>query len=244
MIEHAKESGHWYKKDGTPAYTIIGKNGKERNTTLRDARKENLLPSVTSIIRLAAAPGLENWKAQQVLMSALTSERKPDETEEQYISRIISDANEQSLKARERGTLIHAYVQSGFEGETLNSEAYKYYLSAKNTIEDDLNVEMDWICEMPFAADRYGGKIDLRSPEYIIDIKTTEKDLTEIKTWDEHAMQLAAYRSGQQKCGILYINVNTAESKLIWIDEEELQKGWKCFNALLDFYYAKTGLGG
>ena len=29
------ESGHWYTREGEPMYTIIGANGKERNTTLR-----------------------------------------------------------------------------------------------------------------------------------------------------------------------------------------------------------------
>ena len=33
------ESGHWYTQEGDPMYTVIGANGKERNTTLRDARK-------------------------------------------------------------------------------------------------------------------------------------------------------------------------------------------------------------
>ena len=32
------ESGHWYTQEGEPMYTIIGANGKERNTTLRDAK--------------------------------------------------------------------------------------------------------------------------------------------------------------------------------------------------------------
>ena len=39
------ESGHWYTQEGDPMYTIIGANGKERNTTLRDAKKEKLVPS-------------------------------------------------------------------------------------------------------------------------------------------------------------------------------------------------------
>ena len=33
------ESGHWYTQEGEPMYTIIGANGKERNTTVRDAKK-------------------------------------------------------------------------------------------------------------------------------------------------------------------------------------------------------------
>jgi hypothetical protein len=38
----SKESGHWYcAVTGQPRYTTIGKNGKERNTTLRDAKTDN-----------------------------------------------------------------------------------------------------------------------------------------------------------------------------------------------------------
>ena len=29
----AAESGHWYTRDGVPAYTTIGVNGRERYTT-------------------------------------------------------------------------------------------------------------------------------------------------------------------------------------------------------------------
>ena len=36
------ESGHWYTKEGEPMYTIVGANGVERNTTLRDAKSLEL----------------------------------------------------------------------------------------------------------------------------------------------------------------------------------------------------------
>ena len=58
----SSESGHWYTQEGEPMYTIVGANGKERNTTLRDAKKDNLVPSVTTVLSLVAKPGLENWK--------------------------------------------------------------------------------------------------------------------------------------------------------------------------------------
>ena len=41
------ESGHWYTQEGEPMYTIIGANGKERNTTLRDAKKPFQFDSVS-----------------------------------------------------------------------------------------------------------------------------------------------------------------------------------------------------
>jgi hypothetical protein len=72
--EKPSESGHWYKKDGSPAYTTIGKTG-ERATTLRDARKLGLLPSVTTINGMLSKAGLDTWKQQQVLLAALTLPR-------------------------------------------------------------------------------------------------------------------------------------------------------------------------
>ena len=61
------ESGHWYTQEGEPMYTIIGANGKERNTTLRDAKSLGLVPSVTTIMGIIAKPSLETWKQKQLL---------------------------------------------------------------------------------------------------------------------------------------------------------------------------------
>ena len=122
-----------------------------------------------------------------------------------------------------------------------------FYFNPHWTIEKYCG-DCEWATEKSFATKRYGGKVDLHNDEYLIDIKTTEKDLTTIKTWDEHAMQLSAYdygmprqkANGYRQCGILYINVLNAESKLIWLSEEELQRGLECFMALIDYWYAKN----
>ena len=39
---------HWYDKEGNPQYEIEGKTGM-RNTTLRDARKYEWVPSVSTV---------------------------------------------------------------------------------------------------------------------------------------------------------------------------------------------------
>jgi len=88
------ESTHYYRIDGTPVYTVIGKNGKERPTTLRDLKKMgDLVPSVTSIIKLAARPMLQQWIIDQHILACLTTERYENESEEAYIARIKADAN-------------------------------------------------------------------------------------------------------------------------------------------------------
>jgi hypothetical protein len=240
---HAQESGHWYDKNGKEAHSYINKKGEEKPTTLRQARTEGLVPSVTSIIRLAAAPGLDAWKADQVIMAALSLPRVPDETDDEFVARIKLDAKEQAKKAAEKGTEIHARVQTGFE----TGSGDVFYHSAKTTLYDTLGQQMWWISEKSFAVDGYGGKVDLHSPDVIVDIKTTSKPLEGLKIWDEHSLQLAAYRHGlgmdDARCFILYIHTETAESKLIELDSKELEKGFKMFVALKDYFYAKTGLG-
>ena len=108
----AAESGHWYSADGSPAYQIEAKNGNLRAVTLRDARKLNLYPSVTTIIRSAAAPGLEAWKTKQAVLAALTLPRQPEETDESFVGRVLVDGREQARKAAELGTNIHAAIEA------------------------------------------------------------------------------------------------------------------------------------
>lgn len=248
MSSYATEQGHWYDENGNPAYTIVGKNGKERPTTLRDARKLNLVPSYSMIARCAAQPGLDAWKQDQTILAVLTLPRIEGESEQDYIARIKEDAKATAAKAAERGTQIHAWIEQGFRGD-MEPQGVPYFKSALATIEKDCG-DCEWHTEKSFATKRYGGKVDLHNDEYLIDIKTTEKDLATIKTWDEHAMQLSAYDygmphgskllTGYRQCGILYVHVRTAESRLIWLSEEELQRGLECFMALIDYWYAKN----
>ena len=113
----ASESNHWYTRDGAPMYTVEAAKGGQRNTTLRDARKLNLVPSVTTILNVAAKPGLTQWLQKQVLLAALTLPRMSGEPEEDFIARIIDDSKEQGRAAADAGTEIHASIQGFYEGE-------------------------------------------------------------------------------------------------------------------------------
>lgn len=248
MADFATESGHWYHKEtGEPCHTIIGKNGKERNTNLRDARTLGLVPSVTFITRLASAPGLDMWKQDQTILACLTMPKIENESESDYIKRIKEDARSHAKQRADEGTEIHGYIERGFRGEMpIGETGHPYYQSVWDMLFAECGLQ-EWKPEKSFASwVGYGGKVDLHNDEYLIDFKTTEKELESLKTWDEQHMQLAAYDAGLggviRKCGILYVHTKTAESRLIWIDEKDLLKGFKCFYALLDFYYAKTGL--
>ena len=101
-----------------------------------------------------------------------------------------------------------------FEGWQPPHEEMRYWYSVKETLNKECGAQ-EWQCEKSFATERYGGKIDLYCGDFLIDVKTTDKPVDGLKTWDEHHMQLAAYDNGigpaevMRQCGILYINTTT-----------------------------------
>lgn len=239
----AGESGHWYDKDGKPCYEIRGANGKMRPVTLRDARKLNLRPGVTGIIKCAAAPGLEKWKRDQVLMSALTLPRIDGESLDDFSRRVYADSEAQGRKARERGTEIHAEIEAALHGN--------YATSFAAPVLDWLHKRFPgthWHPERSFASPLgYGGKIDLHAPGIVVDFKTKDfgpEDVGTVKGYDEHAMQLVACSQGlgEPMFPVVLLNlfVSTRVPGLIvpveWPDYEERMRAWSMFTSLLNYW--------
>ena len=243
--EKLSESGHWYKKDGSPAYTTIGKTG-ERATTLRDARKLGLLPSTTGVIRQLSSAGLDLWKQQQVLLAALTLPRLPDEPETEWLKRVMQDSRATGREAAERGTAIHAIIQTWFEGVYV-PEKPPYINKILETLENAFGKQL-WLSEKSFGHPLgYGGKCDLMAKTgFVVDFKTKDTDLDKVDVYFEHEMQLAAYREGlgvpTARCAIVFVNGTTDQVKLIEIEQDRLQKGWECFEHLLRVYQIKNGI--
>jgi hypothetical protein len=246
-MTHAAESLHWYDREGKPAYTVKARDGSDRPATLRDARKLNLVPSVTAIIRCASAPALEIWKQQQVLMAALTLTRLQDEPEQAYLSRIMADSREQAKKAAERGTAIHAAIQGHYENEPPGEGMWPYVQGAVRAVREWM--DDSWTPERSFSHPLgFGGKIDLSGSSSVLDFKTkefTEETIGTLKTWDEHSMQLAAYRHGLgmdgARCAIAYVSTTVPGLvKVLEISQEDLAKGWTMFYSLLHYWQAKS----
>jgi hypothetical protein len=237
------ESTHWYDVDGNPRYTIIGKNGNERATTLRDARQLNLYPSVTSIIKVAAAPGLENWKIDQALLAALTLPRLEDESLDDFMARAKRDAREQGLKAAERGTEIHAAIELGFS-TGFESDAYN---AVRAALEERWPGE-EWIAESSFAHSLgFGGKIDLYTESGIfVDFKTKDNLDTSDPSklvYDEHGMQLSAYAMGKAvgnpiRASVFVDRVDVTKVAVhVWDSMSHYQHS-KMFTSLLEYWQA------
>src|SRR5690348_5494109 len=86
------EGGHWYDRAGNMVETVTGANGQQVKPDLRHARKLGLLPGVTSVIKVQAAPGLVNWLVDQALMAALTLPRIEGESLDDFKARAKRDS--------------------------------------------------------------------------------------------------------------------------------------------------------
>jgi uncharacterized protein Usg len=250
IIVQTPDNAHWYTStDGAPRYTVKAKDGSDRPTTLRDARTMNLVPSVTTILKVHAKPGLEVWKNEQMLLAALTLPRAQGESEKSFISRVVADSKETAKAAAGRGTLIHESIEKWYCGDKdvrhpVIADAFEKHVT-------DHFGQQDWIAEKSFASQLgFGGKVDLHCPNVVIDAKTKEFGPSdEVAGYDEHLMQLAAYRHGlglpSARCANVFASVShPGLIKIVEWSDKDLQKGWEMFTCLLNFWQLKHDFGG
>jgi len=258
IIARASEQTHWYRQDGGPQYTVPAKDGSDRPTTLRDARKMDLVPSVTTILKVAAKPGLEQWKLEQMLLAAMTLPQLPDEPEKAYIARIVADSKETGKQAAELGTRIHESIESWFDGQK-NVQHKEIALAFEETIFNHFKTHpfQKWLTERSFASPMgFGGKVDLycepdeHAPTgIVIDAKT--KDFgpdDKLDAYDEHLLQLAAYRHGlgipHARCANVFVSrSHNGLVKVVEWSEEDLVRGWEMFQCLVRYWKLKNNFG-
>lgn len=258
IIVRSAESVHWYQQDGAPQYTVKSKDGSDRPTTLRDARKMNLVPSVTTVLKIASKPGLEQWKLEQMLLAALTLPKKPDEPEKNYIARIVADSKEAGRQAADKGTRIHESIEEWFAGN--KSVEFRETAEAfEKAIFEHFQTHpmQDWLVERSFADSMgFGGKVDLfcRPDEYAptgIVLDTKSKDFgpdEDITGYDEHVMQLAAYRHGLMlpyaRCANVFVSrTHPGLIKVVEWPEDRIVKAWEMFKCLLQYWKLKNDFG-
>jgi len=246
-------SEHWYcAKTGAPRYTTTGKNGKERNTTLRDAKANpgTLVPSVSTINSQLSKAGLNTWFQTEAIKAAAENPRGLQEEEKDYIARILELSKRKSQDAMARGTLIHDFIESFYNQDYL-PDMPAYVRVVDDAITAHFGTQM-WIPEQSLVnQEGYGGKCDLYcKPRHdfggiVIDFKSTEKRPAELTPYIDNTLQLAAYRevlAPSARCANVYINGETNEIAIYEHSEQDLKDGYEMFLALLKIYKLKTGL--
>jgi hypothetical protein len=250
----ASEGGHWYDAStGEAKYTIVGKNGNVRNTTLRDARTMNLVPSVTTIAQVEAKPQLTNWLVQQGMLACLTLPRLPGEEDTAFMARALEDSKQQTRKAAERGSYLHGLMEQSFRDDIArynNEDDARYIEPVFHWIKDRFP-GYTWSVERTIPTHLgYGGKIDLTgtkpgAPPATVDYKfKSYSDPTKKFAYPEYATQLAAYT--QALYGTFGVCVNLFVSSDVpglitpheW-DNVDLCFGWAAFQAMQKLWQAR-----
>jgi hypothetical protein len=231
---------------------MVGKNGKERSVTLRDAKAApgTLVPSVSTINGQLSKDGLNTWLQTEAIKAAAENPRGLQEEEKDYISRILDLSKKKSQEAMARGTTIHDWIESYYNNEFI-PDSPSYVIAVDKAITAHFGAQ-EWIAEQSLVnQEGYGGKCDLYCkakgdfPGVVIDFKTTEKSPGELTPYLEHTLQLAAYRevlAPQARCANVYINGETGEVAIYEHTEQAIRDGYEMFLSLLKIYKLKTGL--
>lgn len=234
-----KDSSHWYRKDGTACYEVPYADPSKgmRPTTLADARKLDLLPSVTTILKVMAAPALVEWLRREAAIAVATTPRLPDEPLDDFVERCLTvDAESVADAAKQLGTDVHDAIEKAMSGQGFPDELMKF---VGPTVEAMVPLGRVVAAEKILVSASYAGKTDciLENDECItvVDFKTTKAKKLPTKAYPEHRLQLAAYanalgNTGGKRIKTVNIYISTIEpGKISVVDNGDWQADYSMF---------------
>ena len=246
----SSDGSHWYFQDGRPCHTVKRASGDgERPTTLADARKLGLLPSVTNILGVLDKPALTNWKIEQAVLATHTAPKLPSESLDDFIHRVIHTERQQDQEAqvaRDRGTQIHNAMEKLFKRESVDPELLPWVMPAFIEIRKRQYLFVG--CELVLVGRGYAGRTDLIHIDeseslWLWDWKSA-KTLPTKGAWTEHTLQLAAYAAAhcvldmpykRTRTGNVYIST-VERGKFVVCEHEPWEPAYEAFQKLLRFW--------
>jgi hypothetical protein len=243
---------HFYL-DGKPYYTVKGKDGKERATTLRDARKVNACIGVTSVIGQLDKPGLNYWLLTR-LLEVVEQQKHLIGKSEDWQKILLSISEGRNSQYSKEGNRIHDAIELYFNEGIVEPENEALVYPTVQLLEQ-MYPDAIYESEKSFChPDGFGGCIDLvihtSDGKILVDFKTKNKSgLSSKMCGDDYCMQLAAYAKAEGKddvimCQNILISLENPGEVFthIWSDEQ-LERGEKMFMALLEFWKLSNNYG-
>ena len=247
------DAAHWYQRDGQPLHTVLSGKGEPRPTTLRDARKLDLLPSVTNILGVIAKPELTAWMQEQAVMAALTLPRIAGETEDAFAKRVVEDSLTTRDGAADFGTAFHHGAERIAQTlEVDRADLLSSWLERYRDWWQENVVTCRWT-EQRVVSNEFGyaGTADLLIEHKVhglclVDIKTMKiNPKYKMKPYSTWAYQLAAYRRAlgvEARCINLIVNSVAPETPIehVW-GEAEMDAGLRAFMAARELWVIEKG---
>jgi hypothetical protein len=222
--------------------------GGLRHTRITDARKMNLFPSVTTILKLEHKEALVNWLVNQAYLQAMTTPAKPGESIDDYIKRCKQAERDDLDKMAKKGGDIHNAIEHLFKGHRVVGPHRDTALAVQNLVFELTGKTRGFIAEKRFSSPAgYGGMIDLHHLDgdgFIIDYKSkdfTEETADKRMHWNDQLMQLSAYARGIQRPMATLINIYVSRQvpglvrHHVW-SQEDSDRAYAEFECLLELW--------
>jgi hypothetical protein len=255
LTKNKVASSHWYREDGTPVHRLPTSDGRgERPTTIRDAKRLGLYPSVTGILGILAKPGLEKWKLDQVALATLRTPKVQEESEDYWCNRVRTAAFEQVEQAADLGTMIHGALEAAMAGEPY-AEDLRPYVEPVLAWKQQVGIEIvDRESRLVNKQHGFAGTADVlfrygQNGIGILDYKTRKtKPGEEVIAYDNQAMQLAAYGAtywGEENIGrVLAANIfisTTEPGRVVVVKHPDPTRDWQAFRMVAALWRYKNG---
>lgn len=225
----SSSSAHWYTRDGEAMHTYINTKGGESKTTLREARKFDLLPSVTSCLNMLAKPQIADWKATHYMNAAIEvawdflkenalqlnwrvwTKARFKHYQKQVAVAAKKLAEERMSIPSKLGTRIHQDIEAWLVGMPTTYVKPELLERLNQILIEILGPdwrEMDTNPEVIVVSEDYAGCIDLlvleELPDHfyraiVIDWKSQDTKKWGCSFWDDYAMQGAAYATAAKR---------------------------------------------
>ena len=256
--QFSRESGRWYDRTGHLVLQVPSAKGDKQVTPdKRHAKKFGLLPSVGSVNRQAAKPGLQTWRDRQIIAAALSLPQgdTPDDIWHDPNARaalVLADAQQQVEQAAERGKDWHGVIESSLLGKwpaegTVEFGTARY---VKMWLGAEMGDGHTIVIERALVGDSYAGTPDIiaesadLSKTLLADIKTVNDDSPLLtgkdKPHEEWAWQLGAYwrasTADPEHCWEVIVGRTSGAVRLHHWTAAEINKGWQAFKCLLDLW--------
>lgn len=204
-------SEHWYTAKGEPAHVqptkTKGAKNPNRPTTVADAKRLKLFPSVTGILKLVHNEPLQRWKYRKVAETCFNQPPIGDEDLNGYVDSIITKAFDEADDAANLGSKIHGCIEAMLKDKSVSydKEIIAYADSAISKMED-LGIRVVQ-SEVTTVDEDYGyaGTLDIAFKANdcltgILDFKSkrTKPDEPVVPSFG-HAAQIAAYYASYWK---------------------------------------------
>lgn len=261
---------HWYSNAGEPMHKVPNKSkpGELRDTTLRDARKLKLNPSVTTVTKIIdKGDTLLEWQIRQALYSASVHPdgwpefacddngclREDDPAFRKWAAYCRRDARLQVDVKAERGSILHdAMMRAHHSRHTIEPQYHAHVDGMMEMLHKQFG-ERRWIAEKTFACpEGFGGSVDLQTADddddqIILDYKFKDfgaEAFADQFVYDEHKMQLGGYSIGLRKPRARLFNAFGSISDpgrvlLHAHTKEDAEHGREMFMAALKFWQIK-----